>query len=101
MVLEELGFESDRKQRETDGKGAAKDQAILRAMVEHHSNEAVHKECCVALAKLTAKHQKALKFFRLGTGEVILESMQSAVQRNQRPCAKVGLSGLGKLGREP
>ena len=77
MVLEELGFESARKQRETDGKGAAKDQAILRAMVEHHSNEAVHKECCVELAKLTAKHQNVLKFFRLGTGEVILESMQN------------------------
>ena len=55
----------------------AKAKAIWRAMVEHRSNEAVHKECCVELAKLTAKHQNVLKFFRLGTGEVILESMQN------------------------
>ena len=51
-------------------------EAILRAM-ESCSNEAVQKEGCVALAKLTTKHQNVLKFLSLGADAVILEALQN------------------------
>ena len=53
-------------------------EAILRTMTENCSNEAVQKEGCVALAKLTIKpkHQNVLKFLRLGAGEAVLKAMQ-------------------------
>ena len=51
-------------------------EAILRAM-ENCSNEAVQKEGCVALAKLTTKHQNVLKFLSLGADAVILEALQN------------------------
>ena len=52
-------------------------EAILRAMTENCSNEAVQKEGCVALAKLTTKHQNVLKFLSLGAGEAVLKALRN------------------------
>ena len=51
--------------------------AILRAMTENCSNEAVQKEGCVALAKLTTEHQNVLKFLSLGAGEAVLDALRN------------------------
>ena len=50
---------------------------ILRAMAEHCSNEAVQKEGCVALAKLTTEHQNILRFLSLGADQVILDALRN------------------------
>ena len=52
-------------------------EAILRAMTESCSNEAVQKEGCVALAKLTTEHQNVLKFLSLGAGEAVLDALRN------------------------
>ena len=52
-------------------------EAILMAMTENCSNEAVQKEGCVALAKLTTEHQNVLKFLSLGAGEAVLKALRN------------------------
>ena len=52
-------------------------EAILMAMTENCSNEAVQKEGCVAVAKLTTKHQNVLKFLSLGAGEAVLDALRN------------------------
>ena len=52
-------------------------EAILRAMTENCSNEAVQKEGCVALTKLTTKHQNILRFLSLGADQVILAALRN------------------------
>ena len=52
-------------------------EAILRAMTENCSNEAVQKEGCVALAKLTTEHQNVLRFLGLGADQVILDALRN------------------------
>ena len=52
-------------------------EAILRAMTENCSNEAVQKEGCVALTKLTTKHQNILRFLSLGADQVILDALRN------------------------
>ena len=51
--------------------------AILRAMTENCSNEAVQKEGCVALAKLTTEHQNVLRFLSLEADQVILAALRN------------------------
>lgn len=65
----------ENEERLMEREGAAK--AILRAMRKHCSNEAVQKEGCVALTKLTTKHKNVLRFLSLEADQVILESMQN------------------------
>jgi hypothetical protein len=52
-------------------------EAILMAMTENCSNEAVQKEGCVALAKLTTEHQNVLRFRGLGADQVILDALRN------------------------
>eukprot|EP00435_Cladocopium_sp_Y103_P055902 s1011_g18.t1 len=52
-------------------------EAILKAMKEHCSNEAVQKEGCVAVAKLTAKHRNVLKFLSLRADEIVLDALRN------------------------
>eukprot|EP00435_Cladocopium_sp_Y103_P008241 s4926_g2.t1 len=51
-------------------------EAILRAM-KHCSNEAVQKEGCVAVAKLTTKHRNVLRFLSLGADEIVLDALRN------------------------
>ena len=52
-------------------------EAILRAMTENCSNEAVQKEGCMALAKFTTERQNVLRFLSLGADQVILDALRN------------------------
>ena len=94
--LKNLGLNRPENEERLMERGGA--EAILRAMTKHCSNEAVQKEGCVALAKLTTEHQNVLRFLSLGSRSSHFGC--PAKLHNQHWCAMVGFSSLGKFGRD-
>ena len=98
VVLEELGVESTRKRRETHGTGG-------RCCGHFEGHEKALQQWSRAKRRLRGADEIDHETpERLEVSESWSRSGHFGVHakpHNQRRCAKVGLSGLGKLGREP